>query len=264
MPLASRGVLRLLVLTVTLAWPGGASTAPAYAQVPPESMTQDLPSADFLFGRPRATLGLRAGWVVPGEDSDLYDFVREQLTIEKGDFRGPAFAADLGITLGDRVDVVAGFEFAKKSIPSESRGFVDSNLLPIEQTSELRQNFLTGSLRFALMPRGQRAGSFAWVPSRVFPYVGAGGGIVWWRFLQYGDFVDSLDSDIFTDTFRAQGTSPTAHVFGGADLQLYKRLFFTMEGRYVWAKGTLGDDYIGFEPLDLSGFRASAGINVVF
>lgn len=263
MPLTPRGVCRPLALVAAVAL-RCAAAAPALAQVPPGGMTQDLPTADFLFGRPKATLGLRAGWVVPRERSDLYDFVQDQLTIDRGAFRGPTFAADLGITVTDRLDMVAGFEFTRKAIPSEYRDFVDNNLLPIEQTSELRQNFLTASLRFALTPRGQRAGSFAWVPSRVFPYVGAGGGVVFWRFLQYGDFVDFQDFGVFTDSFRAEGTSPIGHVFGGADVQLYKRLFFTMEGRYVWASGTLGDDFIGFDPLDLSGFRASAGVNVVF
>lgn len=242
----------------------GAAAAPAHAQVSPGSMTQDIPSADFLFGRPRVSLGLRAGWMVPGEGSDLFDFVQDQLTIQEGDFRGPAFAADVGVALADRLDIVAGFEFTRKTIASEYRDFVDNDLLPIEQSSKLSQNFATASLRFMLVPRGQRAGSFAWIPSRVAPYVGAGGGLLWWRFEQYGDFVDFQDLGVFSDQFRADGTSPTGHVFGGADIRMYKRLFFTLEGRYVWASGTLDGDFVGFAPLDLSGFRASAGINVLF
>jgi hypothetical protein len=243
---------------------GTAGPVSAQTVPPPVSMTQDLPTEDFLFGRPRVSLGLRAGWLVPGEGSDLFDFVQDQLTVEKGDFRGPAFAADLGYALTDRLDIVAGFEFTRKTIASEYRDFVDNNLLPIEQSSELSQNFATASLRFMLIPRGQRAGSFAWIPSRVAPYVGAGGGLLWWRFLQYGDFVDFQDFGVFADSFRSEGTSPTGHVFGGADIRLYKRLYFTVEGRYVWASGTLSSDFVGFEPLDLSGFRASAGINVLF
>jgi len=242
----------------------GAVPARAQAVQPPVSMTQDIPSADFLFGRPRVSLGLRAGLAVPREGSDIFEFVQEQLTIDKGAFRGLAFDADVGFALAERLDFVGGFAFTRKTVASEYRDLVDSDLLPIEQSSELRQNYLTASLRLALTPRGRAVGSFAWIPSRVTPYVGAGGGIVWWRFQQYGDFVDFEDFGIFTSTFVSQGTSPTGHLFGGADVKLSNRIFFAAEGRYVWASGTLDADFVGFEPIDLSGFRVSAGINVLF
>lgn len=240
--------------------------ADAVAQVTPvpSGISQDLPETDFLFGRPRYSLGIRGSLFVPAEGSDLFDFVREQLTIDKGDFRGAAFAADLAFALSPRVEVVAGIDLARKTVASEYRDFVDNNLLPIEQQSQLRQNSVTGSLRFALLPRGRSVGRFAWIPARVVPYAGAGGGVMFWQFEQVGDFVDFEDFQIFTDVFKADGVSPSGHVFGGTDIQVYKRLMLTLEGRYVWAHGTMGDDFVGFEPLDLSGFRASVGINLVF
>jgi hypothetical protein len=162
------------------------------------------------------------------------------------------------------VDIVGGFDLAKKTVTSEYREFVDNNLLPIEQQSSLRQNSFTGSVRFALLPRGRTVGRYAWIPARVQPYVGGGGGIVFWEFKQSGDFVDFQDFDIFTDTFVSSGASLSGHVLGGLDIQIYKRLFFTTEGRYVWAQGELNNEFVGFEPLDLSGFKLAAGINVVF
>jgi hypothetical protein len=54
------------------------------------------------------------------------------------------------------------------------------------------------------------------------------------------------------------------HVFGGTDLRLYRALFLTFEGKYVWAKAKLGTDFIDFDPIDLGGFRVSTGINVLF
>jgi hypothetical protein len=76
--------------------------------------------------------------------------------------------------------------------------------------------------------------------------------------------VDFEDLGVFTTTFESSGLSPTGHVFAGADVQMYRRLFFTVEGRYVWASGTLDRDFVGFAPIDLSGFRTSVGISVVF
>jgi len=252
------------VLAVAAVVVGLPATAGAQVTPGPARPSQQLPDADFLFGRPRGSIGIRGSLAIPTEGSDSFDFVRDQLTIEKGDFRSAAFAFDVGVALTPRVDVVAGLDLARKTVASEYRDFVDNDLLPIEQRSSLRQNAVTGSIRVALAPRGRSVGRFAWIPSRVQPYVGAGGGVLFWEFSQSGDFVDFQDFSVFPDTFSAKGVSPTAHVLGGTDVQVYKRLMLTVEGRYVWASGTLEDDFIGFEPLDLSGFRVSAGINLVF
>jgi hypothetical protein len=41
-------------------------------------------------------------------------------------------------------------------------------------------------------------------------------------------------------------------------------LFATIQGRYTQASAELSSDFIDFDPIDLSGFRMSAGINVIF
>ena len=83
-------------------------------------------------------------------------------------------------------------------------------------------------------------------------------------FQQDGDFVDFTDLRVFPESFRSHGWTPTAHVFGGADIQIYKRMFMSLEGRYGWANATLDNDFIDFEPIDLGGFRFGAGFHVMF
>ena len=53
-----------------------------------------------------------------------------------------------------------------------------------------------------------------------------------YEFLQFGDFidVDSANSEIFTDTFRSTGWTPSAHVFGGVDVRVCRRLYLSGEG----------------------------------
>jgi hypothetical protein len=227
-------------------------------------MTQGLPEADFLFGRPRGTFGIRGAFVMPREGSDIFDFVQGLLTIDKGDFVGPAFTMDVGYSVTPRLDVVGGFELFGKTVHSEYRDFVDNNFLPIEQQTTLKQNSVNGSLRFLVIPRGRSVGRFAWVPNAVTPYVGAGGGFTWWEFSQLGDFVDFQDFDVFSDSFISNGIAPNAHAFGGVDVQVYRRLLLSFEGRYLWSSGTLSEDFVAFEPIDLSGFRLSAGIMLLF
>ena len=53
-------------------------------------------------------------------------------------------------------------------------------------------------------------------------------------------------------------------LWADADIRLLRRLFLTVDGRYLWAKGDLGRTWVDFDPIDLSGFRMTAGINFKF
>ena len=252
----------VLVSVLVLAFVGALATD-ARAQGSP-----DPPAGrrDFLFGRPDGSIALRGSWLVPRAGSDLYRFIERELTIEEGDFNTAMFATDFGITLSPRTDAVIGLEVSRASIASEYRNFVDNNRLPIEQTTSLKELNLTGSIRFALKPRGREVSSLAWIPARVVPYIGGGAGVLWYEFVQAGDFIDALDPRlaVFAERFEADGFTPSAHLFGGVDVQLTGRWFLTMDGRYVWAEGELGPDFERFDPIDLAGFRFGAGINILF
>jgi hypothetical protein len=219
---------------------------------------------DFFFGRPDGSIAVRGGWLFARAGSDLFDFVERQLTVDEGDFNAATFASDLAIAVSSRADAVIGVDFSRGAVASEYRDLVDNNRLPIEQTTSLKELNLTGSIRFALSPRGREVSQLAWVPRQVVPYAGAGGGVLWYQFRQSGDFVDVVDLSVFADTFTANGWTPSAHVFGGVDVQVYRRLYLTLDGRYIWAAGELGEDFQNFDPIDLAGFRFGAGINVIF
>jgi opacity protein-like surface antigen len=186
------------------------------------------------------------------------------LTIDRKDFNAPAIAVDIGAAASSRVDVVFGFEYNRAAINSEYRHFVDNNRLPITQRTRLQQVNLTAGARIALTPRGREVGRLAWIPHPVTPYVGAGAGLLRYRFDQSGDFVDFVDGSIFTAALRSSGWTPSTHVFAGADIKLRRRLFLTAEGRYLWATATLGQDFTGFDRMDLSGATVTAGVNILF
>jgi hypothetical protein len=242
---------------------GTAQAAPGEQDSPAPVQTPRR-NPDFLFGRPDVSLGIRGDWVFSRGGSDWYDFVTDQFTIDDGAFNAPGITFELGFSVTPKIDVVGGIDFSSTSTSSEYRDLVDNNRLPITQTTELWGTRISGSLKYALVPRGRDVGSLAWVPNTVVPYVGAGGGAHWFRLRQQGDFVDYQDLSIFTDVFRSSGWSPSAHVFGGADIRVYRRLYLTVEARYEWASGDLGADWIDFDPIDLSGLRVGTGINVVF
>jgi len=228
------------------------------------SSAQSDSSPDFLFGRPKGSVGVRSGWLFARTGSDVFDFVESQLTIGRNDFNTPALAVDIGATASRRVDVLFGFEFSRATISSEYRNLVDNNRLPIAQRTRLQQMNLSASAKFAVIPRGREVGRLAWIPRPVAPYVGAGAGALWYSFDQSGDFVDVVDLSVFGATLRSSGWTPATHVFAGADIRVRRRLYLSAEARYVWAKAALGQDFTGFDRIDLTGARLTAGVNVLY
>jgi hypothetical protein len=235
--------------------------SPAAAQEP-----RQAPGAtrDFLFGQPRGSVSVRGSWIVARAGSDLFDFVTTQLTVDRRDFNAPAIGAEIGVALGPQLEVLGGVEWSNKKTQSEYRRFVDNNNLPIAQETHLQNLHFGGSLKYSFWPRGRTISRLAWVPRGVAPYVGAGAGVVRYEFFQRGDFVDFVDNSVFTSTFGSKGWAPAGHVFGGVDLQVFRLLFVQVEGRYLWASGELDRDFVDFDPIDLAGFRTTAGVSFLF
>ena len=193
-------------------------------------------------------------------------------------FDAPGIGFDVGVALTSRLDVGIGVDLTRAFSRSELRAFVGSDGLPIEQETSLRQVDLTGSLRFAITPRGRAIGQYAWIPAAVVPYVGVGGGLLHHSLQQIGEFVDADSYEIFEDIFASSGWTLSRHVLVGTDIRLTSRVYAAIEGRYVWANddlvcrrfqaGEFGPreplGYCGFEPIDLTGFRAQAGVRFVF
>jgi hypothetical protein len=257
-PSAREEPMRLCLVLLTLL----SAAAPADAQTP--APRSQRPAPDFLFGRPSGWAGVRGSWLLPRAGSDWYDFVTDQLTLDNGDFRAPAIAADLGFVLAPRLDGVIGIEYGRSKTLSEYRNFVDNNRLPIEQLTTVKQLNISGSIKVPLVSRGREITRLVWIPKTVVPYAGAGGGVMWYSMEQTGDFVDYFDLSVFSDIFRSNGWTPSAHVFGGVDVRIFRSWFITVDARYLWAAGDLGRDWIDFDPIDLTGTHLSVGFNVVF
>ena len=223
------------------------------------------PSPDFLFGSPKGMVGVRSGWVFARADSDLFSFVQQHLTIDRKDFNAPAIGVDVEIAMAPRASAIIGFDFARKSKNSEYRDFVDNQRLPISQTSRLTELNLSASVKVPITPRGREISSRAFIPAAATPYVGAGAGLLRYEFLQFGDFIDvnTAKMEIFEATLRSSGWTPSAHIFGGVDVRVHKRLYLSGEARYLWSNATPGADF-DFDSIDLAGLRATAGVHYMF
>ena len=221
----------------------------------------------FLFGVPRATLTLRGGFANANARGELFDFVTDTLSLDRKDFGGLALGADLAIaTAYPRMSVVLGTGYQSSSASSDYRNWTDANDNPITQTTQFKRVPVTAGLRFHLNDPGRSIGSLAWVPRPVALHVGAGAGATWYRFRQGGSFIDFQDPDlaVFDDTFETSGWGPTAYGAAGMDISLGARLALSLDARYMYAKATVGDDFSGFDRIDLSGLSTTAGITFRF
>jgi len=234
--------------------------------LPAAALAEEEPARtpDFLFGEPKGSVGLRGGWGFARAGSDIYDFIGEQLTVSRRDFDGPTFGIDVGYQALPWLVIQARVDNTQSSVTSEFRRYVDQDDEPISQETRLIRTPITVGVKLYLKPRGRSVSRFAWVPNSVAPYVGGGGGMIHYELVQEGDFVDFTDLSVFSDTFRSEGWSATANVFAGLDVKVHRRAFASLEVAYLWADAELGQDFEGFDPIDLSGFQATVGIDLVF
>jgi hypothetical protein len=218
----------------------------------------------FLFRRPAVTLGIRGGFDLARASGRLFDsLLVKELTLDKSDFNTFSIAGDLGVRLSQPLDLVLGGGLTRTSKPSEFRNWLDQNNLPITQQTTLSTVPLSASLRWYLTSRGRQIGRFVWIPARLTPYVGAGGGMMHYSLTQTGSFVDFTDSSIFDATLRSSGWAPMGLVMAGIDYSLGTRVFVNADARYVLARGTLRQDFVAFtDGIDLSGAQFSLGLHV--
>jgi len=219
----------------------------------------------FLFRTPAGSFSIHGGYALASAGSDIFSEATTQLTLDKRDFSSFSFGGDISYAFSPRFDLVFGGDYSSAKRDSEFRDWVDNNDEPIEQTTDFRRVPLTVSLKYYVTERGRSVSQFAWIPSKYSPYVGVGGGAMWYRFEQQGDFVDFRDLDVFFAELQSQGWTPTGHAMAGMDYTLGPRLALTAEGRYSYAKAELNRDaWEGFEKIDLSGFAGTVGFKVRF
>ena len=218
----------------------------------------------FLFRTPKVQISMRLGYAGANAGSDVFDFAREELTLDQRDFSGGLFGVEVAFRTSERLDIVAAFANSSSTTRSEFRDWVGEDDLPIEQETTFTRRPFTVSARYYLADRGRSVSRFAWIPNRLTPYVGAGVGVMWYEFLQDGDFVDFQDLAIFNTRFLSDGTSMMGQALGGFEFSVSPRVVANVEGRYEWASAELGQDFVEFDDIDLSGFQVSVGLGIRF
>jgi opacity protein-like surface antigen len=250
----------LLFLQCGLFMGSEASAQSAFGQQENTASENAERKSDFLLGEPKGFFGLHTGMFFPRADSDLFDMITSELTLEKNDFRAWDFGLDFGFDLHEKIDLVVHYDYSKASSDSEFRDFVDEQGLPITQTTSLSQSSITVGVKYLLKAPGRRLGEYAWLPSRFVPFVEGGLGASHYSFGQKGDFVDSETLEIFRASLESSDWTEVIYLGGGTDIYLLKNIYLTLDLRYSLASAELNEDFLGFDDIDLDGFRVTAGI----
>ncbi len=252
-----------LVLVLAL---GGTSL-----MVPRPLSAQDM-GEDFMFRTPKVTLSFNLGYGIRSAGSDLFDEVVREFTLDKEDFHAPVIGGGIAFFMNERMDLAFELSYSKSSSWSEYTAFVGTDDFPIEQETQFTQVPLTASFRYFLNERGRKIGNLSWIPTTWAPYIGAGGGRIWYEFSQAGEFIDFLDPGcetegcpIYNDTVLSEGWAWVGHAFGGVQWALAPQWVVTAEARYSLADADLDrSSFRGYEPIDLSGFQVTLGAGIRF
>ncbi len=229
----------------------------------PSPTTAQASGQGFLFKQPKVQVGVHGGYVLARATGPVLDFARNELTLNKRDFDASTWGLGLAVRGSERMDIAFDVRFSRSEAGSEMREWVDQDNLPIQQTTAFVRVPLTVGAKFYLRDRGRAISQFVWVPAKWAPFVGAGGGFLWYQFEQKGDFVDIATLDVVNFTLESSGWAPTGHVFAGVDISMSPRFLWTLEGRYAFGGATTGSAF-NFDSLDLSGFQATIGLAARF
>lgn len=219
----------------------------------------------FLFKQPKVTLKFETGYALQRAQSDVYDVLLDQHTLDRRDFDSPYVGGEVALRVSERWDVALSAGWQQSSAGSEYWDWVDGDDLPIEQVTELQIVPVTVNARFYPLERGVNVGRFAWIPRTFAPFVGGGMGLVSYRLSQDGDFVDFETFDVFSDRVVSEDTAFLARALAGVNVSLARQFLLSVEARYSWASAELSRGYsTDFNDIDLSGMQFVGGIAVRF
>ena len=210
-----------------------------------------------------SSLELRVGGFFPRADSNLFSDDSALYTVQKKDWQGVTGGAEFSFTPAEHVEIGLSIDGYGRRVDTNYRDYTRDSGSEIFQTLKLTVVPIGATLR--LLPADRHA--------TLSPYIGVGPDLIYYRYEEFGDFIDFQSPgpglDIVSDDFVSEGARPGFHVTAGLRVRMGHDFAILGEGRYQWAKATLGGD---FRPqpgqdalrLDMSGFSAVVGLSIRF
>jgi hypothetical protein len=234
----------------------------------PSAASAQVSGDGFMFKRPSGSLTLRGGYELANTSGQPFTILQRETTVGPRSFDAFNAAADLNWFVSPRMDLLMTLDMSTRTKSAEYREW-EENGKPITQQSTLDRLGLGAGLRYNLADRGRQISSLAFIPAKTIPYVGATGGVMWYDFVQKGDFVevdpaDPNSANIVADELRSNHYSLMAQAFAGVDRRINARWSLIGEARYTQARSKLTKDYAELGNIELSGLALNIGAAVRF
>jgi hypothetical protein len=177
-------------------------------------------------------------------------FLCEPLLFDVSDFGGATIGGEYLVGIGEYLEAGVGVGFSQRTVSSIYEFVTRPDDTEIDQDLKLRIVPLTATIK--VVPTGRDA-SFQ-------PYLGAGIAALRWSYSETGEFVDPETSEIFRDTFDADGTEVAPVFFGGIRAPIGDSTMIGGELRYQRADAELpAEDFLG-DRIDLGGLTFQANL----
>jgi hypothetical protein len=199
------------------------------------------------FGAVRGYLGVFS----PQGDSEYWNDTFDVFTGSPSSFEDVVFGVDYLWRTSRRSGLLFGTSFYSGATTQAYLDWVDGDGNDISHTTTLQLTDLTAAYIWRFGAHGAR------------PYIGGGGGLLWWGLREEGYFIDFADPDlpVVFASYDAGGTTWELFALAGLDVPLGYRWSFFIEGRYRWSEAELDDDFSGFGTIDLSGLQLVGGLS---
>jgi hypothetical protein len=204
---------------------------------------------------------IRLGAFKPSADSNLFLDDEELYLVTKDDWVGFSWGGEYNHVLVDYVELGIHVDGYQKTIDTSYRDFVRPDESEIYQS--LKLDIIPFGLTVRLVPTGKR--------TKIAPYIGGGVDLFYWKYQEWGDFIDFWDPEmpVYYDEFYSDGVTFGFHALGGVRLYLNRDFALVVDGRYQWAEADMGGDFGANEPgltnrIDLSGATVTFGLHMRF
>jgi hypothetical protein len=206
-----------------------------------------------------SSLDIRLGAFFPRAESNLFVddadlYVKDGQPLQKDDWIGFAGGAQFNVEVAPYAELGFSIDGYSRTLDTSYREFVSESDREIFQSLRLTTVPVAVQLRLGPTDRG----AFS-------PYVAVGGDAVFYKYEEYGDFIDFdvPSHPIIPDSFISEGVGWGFHAAAGVRVPVSHDFSFNAEAKYQWVKDDMPDDFAGNE-IDLGGLTATLGVNLRF